>query len=66
MIHSLTRSVTLFLPTALKRRQAQTVQAGAFNHKLDLVTQVQGILNSKGLPNCTYGAKVTDVWLNAY
>ena len=40
VIYSFIQSVTLFLSTALRRRQAQTVKDGDFSHKLDYLTQV--------------------------
>ena len=38
-------NMPLFLPRALRRCQAQTVWNFNFDHKIDFVAQVQGILN---------------------
>ena len=55
--------ITLFLPAALWRWQAPTVMNGASSHKIDYITQVEGILNVKGYKNVIIGLKETAIFL---
>ena len=50
--------------TALLRRQTQTIMTGASSHKIDYVTQFQGILELNGYQNCIIGPKITAILVN--
>ena len=51
---------------SLRRRHALAVADGAFSHKIDYVTNLKEILNSKENPNRINGSKVTAILLNEW
>ena len=50
--------MNVFPPTALRRRQAQTVGEGDSSQELHYVAQVEGVQNFNGYQNCIIGSKV--------
>ena len=63
MIHSLSNP---FPPTALRRRQAETVKDGSSGYKIDYVVVIKHFLNLEGHQNPMSTSKVTAILLKGF